>query len=567
MVSRSADRRISARLTTAEPDVTSMRRLNLTGRKRRIGQGNSRRDAAERKKPRKANANSARLKTIAASASPRSLSILAFSDCRSQDLQYFLEWVRSFDDEIDLIVYAGDDCARFHTPDGRNYFELLAAESRFGLAAVIGNDDLPSSRSRICGRRVYDVHSSPVRIGKFAILGLEGAPWPSPGEPTLGLTLYSESFIASHLAKQLAAAKDHRVLIVSHSPPFGNLDSAIRFGRRAIGSCALAAAVQTKAPPDLVICGHVHNEGGNSALLGRTTLVNAASHDGPDDPLRVAYINWGQSRIADTGQLPCWWYEVQEFDQLLAVDGIGRAYAKKLHENGITSLKRLAAATPQLVGSSLGWSATSARVFVARARALLSRRPVVYARFGLPPGPRVFFDIETDPWGGNRYVWLIGCLDERTGAIRQFVSRHPQEEAAMLTAFASHCESLGHCTMLAYSGCEIDRQKTVARMHAHGIRVPAALSESLDLLHPIRKAIAFPTRGSTLEELSAVAGFSARHKEVDGWALAMKYDALARRGRPIPKWMLEYNEDDVWALKAIVDFVEKLDATDRTPAS
>src|SRR5262249_36557331 len=107
----------------------------------------------------------------------KKLRVLAFSDYRTQDIGKLVGHVASR--KPDLILYGGDDLARFHSA-GENLFEKLAGHSKYGLCAVAGNDDR-NGHSYITGKDVYAVHRNALIIGSFAVVGLEGAPWFPPG--------------------------------------------------------------------------------------------------------------------------------------------------------------------------------------------------------------------------------------------------------------------------------------------------------------------------------------------------------------------------------------------------
>ena len=83
----------------------------------------------------------------------------------------FIEKLRDWP-KPDLILYGGDGIARFR-PGERNLFEEIAALSKYGLCAVAGNDD--KVPNRIAGKRVYDVHTTALDLGRFAVVGIEGA--------------------------------------------------------------------------------------------------------------------------------------------------------------------------------------------------------------------------------------------------------------------------------------------------------------------------------------------------------------------------------------------------------
>jgi Icc-related predicted phosphoesterase/uncharacterized protein YprB with RNaseH-like and TPR domain len=486
-------------------------------------------------------------------------SIIAFSDCRSQDLDLFRRWVRGLPYVPDLIVYAGDDCTRFRPNAHTNYFELFADQSRFGLVAVIGNDDKPKARSLIRGKNVYEVHSSPIRLGPAFVMGLEGAPIPSSPDQGWGIgpTLHSERKVAQHLQSALTNRDAHHVLIVSHAPPSGILDLAMRFGQHHIGSTALRSMIEQHENIELVICGHVHREGGRVKLLNNTCVINVASHDGFSDPLRVAEIKWPIGLPSHLLDSSIKWHLLYPNGNLQSIPGIGPQLAARLQSVGLDSVESLACAEEEMVAGAVGWKTEAVSRFISRAKARLQQSPVLVRSLPAYARPRIFFDIETDPQFGSKYVWLIGCLNESTGEFQQFLSRTPKNEASMLRSFAEYCTAFASSQMLSYSGTRFDRNKTIARMRAHNIAVPYLLDKSIDIHRDVASSIALHTFTYKLKEVASVFGFSYRHPELDGWEVALDYERAWRSKREIPQELLEYNEDDVRSLAHLVKSLEK----------
>jgi Icc-related predicted phosphoesterase len=155
----------------------------------------------------------------------------------------------------------------------RNYFAKIAQYSKSGLCAVAGNDDDPIIKTIINGDKVYDVHSKSFTLNDYTIIGNEG----STGK--LGGLLYTEKQIRKHLKNQMKHSNQQQCVIVSHSPPYGILDFAVRHGRRHIGSVALREFIdQNTSKIPLVICGHVHRQGERAKKYKDTYVVNCASH-------------------------------------------------------------------------------------------------------------------------------------------------------------------------------------------------------------------------------------------------------------------------------------------------
>jgi Icc-related predicted phosphoesterase len=170
-------------------------------------------------------------------------------------------------------------------PD-RNFFEELAKRAKYGLLAVIGNDEGPEARLWIYGENVYDLHGTVFKVGPFLITGIEGSTdgLGDSGEYFEGDVKLRLEFVRGMLKH------DERLIIVSHTPPRGVLDRALRYGEEAIGSLALRDFIEEEKRVCLVICGHVHNCSGRYDRLNNAVIVNASSHDDPYSRANVALI-------------------------------------------------------------------------------------------------------------------------------------------------------------------------------------------------------------------------------------------------------------------------------------
>jgi Icc-related predicted phosphoesterase len=73
-------------------------------------------------------------------------------------------------------------------------------------------------------------------------------------------------------ARELLAGCPPRAVVVTHSPPKGAVD---RSGRGAsLGSLAVLEIIE-RTDPRLVVCGHIHESAGQTAVVGRTPVINA----------------------------------------------------------------------------------------------------------------------------------------------------------------------------------------------------------------------------------------------------------------------------------------------------
>jgi Icc-related predicted phosphoesterase len=143
------------------------------------------------------------------------------------------------------------------------------------------------------GRSVYPVHSCALSLGRFAIVGVDGAPLSNDLGPkyNLGYLLYPEGVLARQMDRWNANQfQKKKLIIISHAPPYGTLDFAVRFGPRNIGSRPLQRFLDSSPNSMLCVCGHVHRCGGQTERMGKTLVVNAASHDSVGASGKVAII-------------------------------------------------------------------------------------------------------------------------------------------------------------------------------------------------------------------------------------------------------------------------------------
>lgn len=256
-----------------------------------------------------------------------SLHLIAFSDWRVQDISLLAEEISKLPTKPDLILYGGDDIARFRER-GRNLFAKLARCSKYGICAVAGNDDAPGHQKHISGHSVFDVHASPVTLGDFAVLGVEGAPLTADG---IGLLLHRDKEVSSHLARQKRAVPRKILILISHCPPVGCLDMSVRFSLdgkpRSFGSRAVRKFVQANKGVRLVVCGHSHRCGGRHQRLGRALIVNAASHDCLGSVGHFAVIT-----VSADGKVEIEWRKIVE---VVCIPGVKERSAEQLRSAGM----------------------------------------------------------------------------------------------------------------------------------------------------------------------------------------------------------------------------------------
>lgn len=483
------------------------------------------------------------------------LRVAAVSDYRAQDMRLLIDAFSKIQPPPDLILYGGDDIERFNRATQENFFELLASKARYGLCAISGNDEPPSARKLISGRRVFNLHHSPARIGDYVILGSEGAPYRSD-LPGIGYTLYGEGQIKKHLNAQRKTARSKRVIVLSHAPPEGILDQAKRFSvdgkPRSIGSRALRVFIKKHKEVALVVCGHVHRCGGRYQRLCNAVIVNAANHDDHKATARIAIIELGLM-----GEPKIEWREIRPVS---IVPGIGPVSADRLRALGVHTVEELAAASPESLHGVLRFGRPP-QLLVTRARAIVENRPIVLQPLMSTETREIFLDIETNL--KQNLIWLIGLCVGEDGEYQSFFAESSKEERRILERFLGFMECHPTIKVSTCSGSRFEERIFRNRLSFHGL--PTSICDRMTDLHQIiSKAVALPTYSCRVKEIGSFFGYRYRHPNLDGFGVALLYEHTyqelrhAVRRRTLEKKLCDYNEDDVRCLPFILRAIRSL---------
>jgi len=187
--------------------------------------------------------------------------LLLFSDVHRD-----LEAARKLVDRArsaDVVVCAGDLATK---REGlAEVVDVLGAIERPAVL-VPGNGESDTELRAACAEwsTARVLHGSGCEIAGVRFWGLGG------GVPETGFGSWSFDLDEERAAALLDGCPEGAVL-VSHSPPFGHVDSA-RGGHR--GSRSVLEAVR-RARPSLVVCGHIHECWGQESFAGPTRVRNA----------------------------------------------------------------------------------------------------------------------------------------------------------------------------------------------------------------------------------------------------------------------------------------------------
>lgn len=200
---------------------------------------------------------------------------------------------------FDCILIAGDMTNYGVTSsDSSNMFEFVIREANLSswlssladyfncpIYFIPGNHDIKMRKWKDTNTHVHNIYNSYVHhmqgVGELGynlfITGMSLSPcydmpriakvWDNMTANKSHESRYYNQFATIHMPNSLN-------IFVSHCPPYGVLDSCDNGAL--IGSKGLLKLIEN-VKPDIVICGHVHEHGGEMVKLGDTYVVNVAT--------------------------------------------------------------------------------------------------------------------------------------------------------------------------------------------------------------------------------------------------------------------------------------------------
>ena len=260
------------------------------------------------------------------------------------------------------------------------------------------------------------------------------------------------------------------------------------------------------------------------------------------------------------------WPEAVAQDRVEILRDVTRGVARRLHELGLHTVARLAAAAPcALRGKGI---ADSAEAIIAEARAHRERRPVWLAPPQLPPWPVVWFDLEGDPEGeevGHAiYLWGLAVDDGKGEPVTEAITADFEEQGGRrawerFVARASELlERHPDARWVHYSSYE----KTWVRNYAATYGAPEGFLERMEeaffdlLQRGVRRCVRLPLYSYSVKKVAGLAGFHWRNPDSGSvWSIVQYQKARAssdpaERAR-ILREIVDYNADDLLAMRAV----------------
>ncbi len=208
-----------------------------------------------------------------------------------------------------------------------------------------------------------------------------------------------------------------------------------------------------------------------------------------------------------------------------------------------------------------------------RAKLVKARNPKPYrtARIVLPPADiELFFDVEVDPM--RDFCYLHGFVERRncnnaTEKYHAFFTdavTRLEEERAFVAAWRFIAERQP-CAIYYYSKYERTIWRKLQEKHP-SVCGPADIEALFDPTHAVdlyydivKKATEWPTRDHSIKTLAKCLGFTWRDPHPSGAASIEWFHRWVETGDPAVKQrILDYNEDDCYATRVLLDGVRSL---------
>jgi len=465
------------------------------------------------------------------------MKILAFSDWGKKD-PVFMEEILKRNQTIDLLVYSGDSLNRFYE-DGHNRLSELAEYTSRGKALVVkGNDDEHSPKV-FESDNVHNLHQEIFELGNYAFLGVEGA--------EIGKTTITEDKIKKQLEKQKEEeAKRKNKILVSHQPPYKILDIAQKFERKHVGSQVIRQFCKNEEI-ELVLCGHVHNQGGNLETYEDAKILNNASYFDKYSPNNFSIIELNENGIKcsqeSTSRTEC--------RKLSALPQASASNVRRFWDAGIESLEDISRENIDQLQKVVGAGRPQAELWINVKKAIKNEKITLRDKSAFEPLKKenlIFFDIETDLT--QSIIWLIGAYSSKEEDFSSFSNLDYEEN--LLIEFREYLEEFTNPTLVYYGNNGFDEERFKASMKRYSIKIPESVA-FYDLGKNIQWNLIGAFQKLSLKPLAKkLSGYDYQKQDISGIEAGFIFSRYLEEGIK-GDWdkIKQYNRDDVLALKSL----------------
>ena len=215
--------------------------------------------------------------------------------------------------------------------------------------------------------------------------------------------------------------------------------------------------------------------------------------------------------------------------------------------------------------------AATAQKLILSARAIKKGEPILLDSSVLEfpeKTTEIFLDLEgTDQPGHEDELaqvdYLIGLLIRKDGReeYRSFIANRLQDEGAMFREFMAFMRTQRDYVMYHWHNYEYWHMRKLGERHGLEEEITVLLLPHMIDLHKMAtRAFVFPTYGNGLKEVAGYLGFTWRHDDInalDAIAYYLKYQDAPDTYRDRIQAIIDYNEDDCMATRAVKDWLHE----------
>ncbi len=251
------------------------------------------------------------------------------------------------------------------------------------------------------------------------------------------------------------------------------------------------------------------------------------------------------------------------------VGQVGPLMKEKLVLRGFKKVWDISSASIEGLQAIHGISDTTARKLILNAKAIMKNEPIPKDTTGLhfpAKSTEIYLDMEgTDEpdFEGttNAVDYLIGVIVHTGGRdeYHPFIAHKIEDEGKMFCDFMSFLKEHNNYVIYHWHNYERWHMKRLAERHDLLEEADkSVLSHMIDLHRTATTAFAFPTYTNGLKDIASFLGFKWRHGDInalDAIAYYLKYQTDPVGYREKIRAVIDYNEDDCRATKAIKDWL------------
>jgi predicted RecB family nuclease len=266
-----------------------------------------------------------------------------------------------------------------------------------------------------------------------------------------------------------------------------------------------------------------------------------------------------------------------ERDDVSLIAGVGKSVKSALNEHDIFTVADVAKTSIGVLQKIGGIGPNKAKQFKNSAVALSTGKPVIINKKGLSfPAKKVeiFLDFEgtdqslNEAFGDeiefDQIDYLIGVLVCKKDCCEylSFVAHKLGEEKSMFEEFLGFMRGQKDFVMYHWGQYEKTALDKLAKRYGIDPKLKENIEKNMVDLNKVSKnSIAFPTYSNGLKDIAKWLDFSWRHAEVtamESIAYYIEYIEDPVKNKEKLQRIIDYNEDDVRATKAVKDFLSKI---------